>query len=119
MLFRLASAFILRIFAPDWTLLNLCNLSHRTYADKKEQLINKQIQSMAEQGSAGFQHGSKQELLQHELLQRCSCTAPAAPHCPDTAEGEPGAGKEHMGTGAAPEEALRWKGSLQSEIHCV
>lgn len=34
---------------------------------------------MAEQGRAGFQHGSKQELLQHELLQRCSCTAPAAP----------------------------------------
>lgn len=49
----------------------------------------------------------------------CCKAAPARPQQPhiDTAEGEPGAGKQQLGTGAAQERALKGKGSLQSEIH--
>lgn len=38
---RLAPMFILRLFASDWTDLNLRDPSSCTYADKEEQFINK------------------------------------------------------------------------------
>lgn len=39
--FRLVPMLILRLFASDWTDLNLCDPSCCTYADKEEQFINK------------------------------------------------------------------------------
>lgn len=39
--FRLVPMFILRLFASDWTDLNLCDPGSCTYADKEAQFINK------------------------------------------------------------------------------